>query len=333
MVADTTSSWSTLSKSYSRLILSMAPETMPVSYPKRAKDTLLRGPHAEGQLPRQEARAGARRRTTPQRGDSSRVASTARAFGRRHPQLRRPQQVPLQSYVVDGRPEASHGRALAHSPQSLASSLIHRPCLKQITSPDLEFPGARKPTFARIRTMADGDTCVFVTGAGSGIGAALCLHAASLGGAVACADINVAAAAETARRCEKLGVRALPLAVNVGSEQSLRAAIDLADAWANIRVFVANAGIMVLGDETAPDDEWDRAWRVNTLQAVYAARALVPRMASRGGGNLVIVASAAGLLTQPGAFPYSVSDHLHRASITPRSHATDAPLPPTPSPR
>lgn len=43
------------------------------------------------------------------------------------------------------------------------------------------------------------------------------------------------------------------------------------------------------------------------MQHVYVNRHLVPRMIARGGGNIVITASAAGLLTQVGSFPYAVT--------------------------
>lgn len=90
-------------------------------------------------------------------------------------------------------------------------------------------------------------------------------------------------------------------------------AVEQAEAWARgigragVELFVANAGILVVGGLEADAVAWDRALRVNTLQPVWAARALVPRMAKRGGGSIVIVASAAGLLTQHGALPYAVS--------------------------
>ena len=51
------------------------------------------------------------------------------------------------------------------------------------------------------------------------------------------------------------------------------------------------------------------AWEINFLSHVYAARAVIPRMLEQGSGYLLQTASAAGLLTQIGAAPYSVTKH------------------------
>ncbi len=50
-------------------------------------------------------------------------------------------------------------------------------------------------------------------------------------------------------------------------------------------------------------------WRVNFLSHVYAARHLIPRWKERGGGYLLVTASAAGLLSNLGAAQYSVTKH------------------------
>jgi len=76
-----------------------------------------------------------------------------------------------------------------------------------------------------------------------------------------------------------------------------------------IDVFVANAGIPANGGTEVPNDEWDRIWRVNVMQHVFVARHLFPIYKSRGGGSMLITASAAGLLTQIGSLPYSVTKH------------------------
>ena len=58
-----------------------------------------------------------------------------------------------------------------------------------------------------------------------------------------------------------------------------------------------------------PDAVWQRMWAVNVQSHIFAARAVVPAMLERGEGYLVHTASAAGLLTQLGSAPYSVTKH------------------------
>ncbi|HEY4097658.1 MAG TPA: SDR family oxidoreductase, partial [Baekduia sp.] len=65
-------------------------------------------------------------------------------------------------------------------------------------------------------------------------------------------------------------------------------------------------GAQGLGDS---DEEWARTIDVNVLAHVRAARLLLPGWLERGSGYFVATASAAGLLTQIGAAPYSVTKH------------------------
>src|SRR5205085_5928583 len=59
----------------------------------------------------------------------------------------------------------------------------------------------------------------------------------------------------------------------------------------------------------ALDEDWRQAWQVNVMAHVYAARALLPGWLARGQGYLLQTASAAGLLTNLGAAPYTATKH------------------------
>ena len=76
-----------------------------------------------------------------------------------------------------------------------------------------------------------------------------------------------------------------------------------------IDLFCANAGIASGQGIEAPDEVWDTVLAVNVMSHVYAARALVPGWIERGRGHLLVTASAAGLLSNLGDAPYSVSKH------------------------
>ena len=78
------------------------------------------------------------------------------------------------------------------------------------------------------------------------------------------------------------------------------------------RVVVVTGGASGIGTGSgleAPDDVWDAAWQVNVRAHVLAARRLVPAWLERGSGYWLSTASAAGLLSQIGDAPYSVSKH------------------------
>lgn len=145
-----------------------------------------------------------------------------------------------------------------------------------------------------------------VTGGGSGIGRALARRFAAEGAkAVVVADIDGDAAAATAEEVGGLGLR-----VDVADEADVQRLVRTAeDTYGPIDLFCSNAGIGGGGGVEAPDDDWQHIWEVNLMSHVFAARAVVPGMVARGEGYLLNTASAAGLLTNLGNAPYTVTKH------------------------
>ena len=152
------------------------------------------------------------------------------------------------------------------------------------------------------------DQVIVVTGGGSGIGRALCERFAAGGArAVIVADLNEAHAREVAAT---IGAQAQARTLNVGVETELqRLVAEVTAQFGRIDLFCSNAGVIVRADEDAPNLEWQRHWDVNVMAHVYAARAVLPPMLARGSGYLLHTASAAGLLSQVNAAPYSVTKH------------------------
>lgn len=150
------------------------------------------------------------------------------------------------------------------------------------------------------------DKIIVVTGAAAGIGRALCRAFAKEGAkAIACVDIDLAGATETARL-----VNGLPLRVDVSREDQIADMIAHVEAnLGPIDIFCSNAGLLTEGGVDTPDAEWQRLWDVNVMAHVWAARHVVPLMEARGGGYLLNTASAAGLLNQIGSAPYGVTKH------------------------
>jgi NAD(P)-dependent dehydrogenase (short-subunit alcohol dehydrogenase family) len=151
----------------------------------------------------------------------------------------------------------------------------------------------------------------FVTGAGRGIGRAVCRELRARGAAgVVVADLDAGLAHATAAELGGLGLQC-----DVANEAAVQAAVAAAIAhYGRIDVLVSNAGLGVaeldLDDALAePNGLWQRMWDVHVMAHVHASRAVLPGMLQRGEGYLVNVASAAGLLCQVGDAAYSATKH------------------------
>ena len=150
-----------------------------------------------------------------------------------------------------------------------------------------------------------GKICV-VTGAASGIGAALARRFAAEGAKlVIAADRDGEGAKATAAE-----VKGVAFTTDVSNEDDIVLLIDSVERdHGPIDLFFSNAGIGIGGGADAPNEAWQRIWEINVMAHVWAARHMIPRMAARGGGYMVSTASAAGLLSQIGSAPYAVTKH------------------------
>jgi NAD(P)-dependent dehydrogenase (short-subunit alcohol dehydrogenase family) len=149
-----------------------------------------------------------------------------------------------------------------------------------------------------------------VTGGASGIGRALCERFGAEGMAVVVSDVQAEGADATATSITAAGGRARAVTCDVRDEDQVRGLVDTAIAtFGAVDLFCSNAGVGSLGGLDASDDTWARAFDTNFYAHVYAVRAVLPAMLERGDGYLLHTASAAGLLTQIGDLPYSVTKH------------------------
>ena len=149
------------------------------------------------------------------------------------------------------------------------------------------------------------DKRVVVTGAASGIGKALCeAFKDAEAKSIVCVDMNLEGAKETAQDVNGLAVQA-----NVGVEKDIINVIDKANELSGgIDIFCSNAGIGgVHGFFEVETADWQNIWEINVMSHIYAAKNVLPQMIEKGSGYLMNTASAAGLLTQVGAAPYSVT--------------------------
>jgi NAD(P)-dependent dehydrogenase (short-subunit alcohol dehydrogenase family) len=153
------------------------------------------------------------------------------------------------------------------------------------------------------------DKVVVVTGGASGIGRALAQRFAAEGArGVVVAGLAADGAEAVAAT---LGGVGLGVACDVASEAENQALVERAEAaFGPVDLFCANAGVGLGTDPiaTSPED-WARSIDVNVMAHVHAAKALLPGWLARGEGYFLATASAAGLLTQIGSAPYSVTKH------------------------
>lgn len=147
-----------------------------------------------------------------------------------------------------------------------------------------------------------------VTGGAKGIGYALAEAFLAEGAkAVVIADLDGSEVDDAEKR---LGTQASGSVVDVSDPVAVATLVArVEDGIGPIDLFVSNAGIGTGMGVDADPESWDRIWNVNVLAHVHAARAVLPSMLARGEGYLLSTASAAGLLTQIGDLPYSVTKH------------------------
>ncbi|MFC7449553.1 SDR family NAD(P)-dependent oxidoreductase [Rhodococcus daqingensis] len=165
-------------------------------------------------------------------------------------------------------------------------------------------------TAFELRDLA-GTTAV-VTGAASGIGAAIARLAAELGMRVVLADFDVDRLDEVARGIAATGAEALAVRCDVTDPDDVeRLAATAYEAFGPVRLLVNNAGIEGTGRlwELSPDT-FGRVMDVNVSGVFHGIRTFVPRMLAAGtAAHIVNTASIGAVTTVPAQATYCASKH------------------------
>ncbi len=151
----------------------------------------------------------------------------------------------------------------------------------------------------------DNRVCV-ITGGASGIGAACARAFAAEGARVVVTDINIEDANRVAEE-----INGLAIACDVSVESEVNALVkETEQRLGDIDLFFNNAGVATGGDPlSTPLETWQSQWEINVMAHVYATRAVLPSMLSRGEGYLLHTASMAGILTTHGNLTYATTKH------------------------
>ena len=150
---------------------------------------------------------------------------------------------------------------------------------------------------------------IFITGGASGLGRALAERSARAGWRVCIGDLDVERCADALAAIRVHSPHSQALACDVTREDALQAAADwLQREWGGVDVVINNAGVAQMGGiaETTLDD-WRWAVDINLLGVVRGCKVFAPLLRTQGGGQLVNIASMAGLVHMPNAAAYNAT--------------------------
>ena len=148
----------------------------------------------------------------------------------------------------------------------------------------------------------------WITGASSGIGAALARDLAGRGAAIVLSGRDEARLREVA---DDLGGDTLILPFDVRDEAAMRDATREATSWrTGVDIFIANAGISQRSEAVDTDMQVYRdIIEIDLTAQIAATQALLPHFAERGTGRLVFISSVAGKVGVPLRTAYCAAKH------------------------
>jgi 3-hydroxybutyrate dehydrogenase len=149
---------------------------------------------------------------------------------------------------------------------------------------------------------------ILITGAGSGIGAGVALELGASGHHIAVSDVTLEAAQAVSMRIRASGGSSEAVALDVTSEESVRAAV--ASLSRPVEVLVNNAGLQHVAPlEEFPGATWERLIQVMLMGTARLTRALLPSMRERRFGRVVNMGSIHSLVASPYKSAYVAAKH------------------------
>ncbi|UIJ71857.1 SDR family oxidoreductase [Aurantimonas sp. HBX-1] len=156
------------------------------------------------------------------------------------------------------------------------------------------------------------DKTILITGASSGIGAAIALELGKTGARLA---LGARRTDRLEQLAEEIGGEVLVRRLDVTDRADVAAFADAArERFGRIDVIVNNAGVMPLSPMASLKvDEWDRMVDVNIKGVLYGIAAVLPEMTARGSGHVINIASIGALRVVPTAAVYCATKYAVRA--------------------
>jgi NAD(P)-dependent dehydrogenase (short-subunit alcohol dehydrogenase family) len=155
---------------------------------------------------------------------------------------------------------------------------------------------------------------VLITGSSRGIGKEFAMGFAKEGADVIVNGRNLEKAKAVVKEMEglglNLGLKKMAIGADVSPSQDVTRMVDEAvDSFGRIDILVNNAGVnpFILEAEKIKEEGWDQVLDVNLKGVFLCCQAVGKRMIQQGGGKIINISSAAGILGEQGLLPYCVS--------------------------
>jgi NAD(P)-dependent dehydrogenase (short-subunit alcohol dehydrogenase family) len=149
-----------------------------------------------------------------------------------------------------------------------------------------------------------------VTGSSRGIGRAIAERLAEHGARVVVTSRKLDACQEVVEAIAAKGGEAFAHACNIGRKEELQGLVNAAiQKWGGIDTLVCNAAVNPYFGPSLnmPDDAYDKVMNTNVRSNFWLCNMVLPQMAERGGGSIIIVSSIAGILGSPSLGVYGLS--------------------------
>ena len=149
-----------------------------------------------------------------------------------------------------------------------------------------------------------------ITGSTKGIGRAIAEEMARLGARVVISSRKADASEQVAAELKAQGFEAMAVPCHVGRKDDLQNLVDRTnEAWGPIDVLVCNAATNPVYGTTAEmtDEAWDKIMDTNVKGTFWLTNMVLPQMAEKGEGAVVLLSSIAGLRGNTTIGTYGVS--------------------------